>query len=127
MRELPYRRLQVWRRSQDLAERILILSEQPPISRQRYFRWQMCNAAMSVPANIAEGNGRSTPLDYASFLDRAYGSLGELDTWLDMAERRGWVNLEKAALLRDEIVQIAAMLNALRNKIRDQRDLRSRR
>ena len=67
---------------------VVDVAEAGPLSKRFYFRDQMCDAAMSVPANIAEGNGRSTPLDYASFLDRSRGSLFELDAWLQGAREK---------------------------------------
>jgi len=109
-----------------LAEIVLDLAEQPAFERRRYFQSQMCDAAMSVPANIAEGNGRSTPLDYASFVDRSRASLFELDSWLFMASRKGWISPTKHAELEDEIGQISAMLLRLASRLRQQSALPSR-
>ncbi len=123
---LPYRRLLVWQRSQALAERVLDLAEAGELRRQWYFKNQMCDAAMSVPANIAEGNGRSTPLDYASFLDRARGSLFELDSWLYMAANRGWIASDAHAALEAEIEALSAMILSMATKLRSQPSLASR-
>lgn len=123
---LPYRKLQVWERSQALAERVLDLAEAGQLRRQWYFRNQMYAAAMSVPANIAEGNGRSTPLDYASFLDRARGSLFELDTWLYTAANRGWIAPDVSIGLAGEIEELSAMILAMTTKLRSQPSLSSR-
>ncbi len=73
---------------------------------------------MSVPANIAEGNGRSTPLDYASFLDRAHGSRCELDTWLLAAQHKRWISEETYERWASEIVELSPMLHALARRIR---------
>ena len=86
----------------------------------------MCDAAGSVAANIAEGNGRSTPLDYAAFVDRARGSLFELDTWLLLACRRGWVDAETQSEIEREIEQISLMLLSLANRLRKNASLSSR-
>lgn len=126
MSTLPYRRLVVWQRSQRLADQVLNLAETKPFLRNWYFRNQMCDAAMSVPANIAEGNGRSTPLDYASFLDRSRGSLFELDTWLVTAAGRGWIPPDLQASFEDEIQQLSAMLLTMATTLRKQRSLASR-
>ncbi|MGE0601785.1 MAG: four helix bundle protein [Dehalococcoidia bacterium] len=126
MTKLPYRELQVWQRSQRLADSVLTLGESKPFANRFYFRDQMCDAAMSVPANIAEGNGRSTPRDYASFLDRSRGSLFELDTWLFTAAGRGWVSPELHHSLEDEIQQISAMLLRMTTTLRSRNSLPSR-
>lgn len=81
---------------------------------------------MSVPANIAEGNGRSTPLDYASFLDRSRGSLFELDTWLYTAANRGWIARDVHTELVAEVEALSAMILAMATKLRSQPSLVSR-
>jgi len=86
----------------------------------------MCEAAMSVPANIAEGNGRSTPLDYASFIDRARGSLFELDTWLYSAGQRRFISPESASSFEPRIQELSAMLRSLAQQLRNKSSLPSR-
>lgn len=126
MGHLPYRKLIVWQRAVALADRILEISEGPGFERRWSFQRQMCDAAGSVPANIAEGNGRSTPLDYAAFVDRARGSLFELDTWVLLAHRRGWVDSAVQSELEREIETISLMLLSLANRLRQSPGLQSR-
>lgn len=127
MEQLPYRELIVWQRARALAKLVLDLAEQQAAFRRCfYYRDQMCRAAMSVPANIAEGNGRSTPLDYAAFIDRARGSLYELDTWLLMAAEQDWIPAERRPRMESEIKAISAMLKALADSLRRKSTLESR-
>ena len=126
MSKLPYRRLIVWQRSQLLADQVLTLGETAAFRRNWYFRAQMCDSAMSVPANIAEGNGRSTPKDYASFLDRSRGSLFELDAWLFTAAGRGWMPEDQQAAMEDEIEQLSAMILRMATTLRAKDTLPSR-
>jgi four helix bundle protein len=72
----------VWKRSHALAVALSRIADDAGAARHFWFRDQLLRAAWSVPLNIAEGNGRSTPLDYAAFLDRARGSLFEVDALL---------------------------------------------
>ncbi len=72
---------------------------------------QMRRAAISVPSNIAEGAARRSTQEYLRFLSIARGSLSELDTQLQIAERLGYVsNTPDTAKLLDRVF---AKLNAL--------------
>jgi four helix bundle protein len=74
---------------------------------------QMRRAAVSVPANIAEGVGRASNKDRLHFLAIARGSLNELDTYGVLAKELGFIrdtsNLESA------IDAVSGLLNGLIN------------
>ena len=118
MDKLPYRRLAVWQKANELAIDILSLVERPAIARQWFFRNQVASCAMSIAVNIAEGQGRGTDLDFASFVDRARGSLFELDNWLLVAARRGYITAAEEAAYSPRILEINAMLFKLRTTLR---------
>jgi four helix bundle protein len=122
---LPYRQLEVWRRSQDLA--LELMAESKRGDWDRFLRDQVCRSAFSVPANIAEGNGRSTPNDYAAFVDRARGSLYELDSWLGACQRLGLLSLEHYGTASREVEELSAMLLVLVRRLRSKPSLESRR
>jgi len=64
---------------------------------------QVRRAAVSIPANLAEGVGRDTPAEAARFAHVALGSLYELDTELCIAAELGYLNQEAASTLRDRL------------------------
>ncbi len=72
---------------------------------------------MSVPANIAEGQARSTAKDFANFLSIAKGSLMETETLLTVAVRRGYVTETAASVAFAQITEISKMLTSLRSRI----------
>lgn len=79
---------------------------------------QLVRATRSVPTNIAEGHGRFTPGDFARFLTIAHGSLSELDTHLEIARRRGYLEQTEWATLNEAIQELARMIRAFRAALR---------
>ena len=73
---------------------------------------------MSIPANIAEGSGRRTSRDNASFVDIARGSLFELDTWLYTVTLKGYASHEEYDRWSAAVSEINAMLFALARSLR---------
>ena len=82
-----YQKFIAWQRSIDLVEAIYLLSVHLPDDERFGLTSQMRRAAVSVPANIAEGYGRSHRAEFRQFLSVARGSLHELQTHLIVAGR----------------------------------------
>ena len=90
-----YRDLRVWREAMDLAEACYRLTSTFPRDELYGITGQIRRAAVSIPANIAEGYGRDSRGSYGQFLRVAQGSLKELETHLILAQRLG-IALESA-------------------------------
>ncbi len=89
-----YRELEVWQRSMDLVVAVYTLSGTLPASEKFGLANQMQRCAVSVPANIAEGYGRTHRGDYLRYLSIAKGSLAELETYFTILERLGFAQAE---------------------------------
>lgn len=63
-----------------LADAVYALSRQLPKEEQYRLTSQLIRAAISVPANLAEGYMRGTRKDYAHFVSIARGSCAEVET-----------------------------------------------
>ena len=127
MEQLPYRRYEVWHKANSLALDVLALTEREPLRRRFWMKNQICDAAMSIPVNIAEGAGRGTNLDFAGFLDRARGSLFELDVWLNALLKREEIPPPEYESYLRRILEVNAMLLALRRRLRDDGSSENRR
>jgi len=68
---------------------------------------QTRRAAVSVPANLAEGLGRGTPKEIARFAQIALGSLYELDTLLYLSAELGYSPKDKVVKLREGLTALA--------------------
>ena len=85
MEEYRFRKLIVWQRGMALAKEVHRLAGLMRGRDRAALADQMRRAAISIPANIAEGNGRSSRADYVRFLWIAAGSLAELESHLELA------------------------------------------
>jgi four helix bundle protein len=79
---------------------------------------QMRRAAVSVPSNIAEGQGRDSDKSFAQFLKQAQGSLYELETQVELARNLGMIPEQGAKGLLTEAAEIGRMLHGLRSTLR---------
>jgi four helix bundle protein len=82
-----FKDLEVWKRGIDLVEDIYNITATFPTNEQFGLVSQMRRAAVSIPSNIAEGQGRRNAKEFDQFLYIAKGSLAEIETQLIICER----------------------------------------
>lgn len=80
---------------------------------------QMRRAAVSIPSNMAEGNGRGHSKEYLHFSYNARGSLMELRAQLDISKRLGYMSEVQHKELSDELDRVRKMLQKLIFSIKD--------
>jgi four helix bundle protein len=73
---------------------------------------------VSIPSNIAEGQGRQTTSDFLHFLTIAYGSLNELETQTIIAARLQYLPERDKDRVLDTITEVARLLNGLKRSLR---------
>ena len=104
--EYSHKKLIVWQKGMQLANRIYDLTENYPSKEIYGLANQMTRAAVSIPSNIAEGRTRGSDKEFIRFLLIARGSCAELDTQLLLSEAREYITREQAiqvCLLCDEV------------------------
>jgi four helix bundle protein len=87
-----FRDLLVWQRSMELTVAIYHLTQAFPREEVYGLTNQLRRSAVSIPSNIAEGQGRSNTREFQQFLGIARGSNCELQTQLEIARRIGLGN-----------------------------------
>ncbi len=101
----------------DLVEDVYNLSKEFPEEERFGLTSQIRRSAVSVPANIAEGYGRTHRGDYLRHLSIANGSLMELETHLIIAGRLEYINTEQAkkswGLIRETNKMLTALIKSL--------------
>ena len=111
-----FKNLIVWQKAMELVKMVYQLMRVFPADERFRLCDQLSRAVISVPSNIAEGNGRETKGEYARFLGIARGSLYETETQLEIAKQLGYIDdLSDVYKLTSEI---ARMLISIISKLR---------
>ena len=111
-----FRDLVVWQRAIDLVAEVYVATREFPKHEIYGLTSQVRRAAVSIPSNIAEGQGRLTRGEFRQFLGHAKGSLAELETQLVIAHRLGY--LEDMAPLQERLNEVGRLLNGLLNSMK---------
>lgn len=102
----------------ELAQETYVATRGLPASERFTLGAQMRRAAVSIAANIAEGQGRGSDRDFARFVSIALGSAYELTSELLLAGRLGLLPPEASQRLLDRATQVSKMLGSLRKVLR---------
>jgi four helix bundle protein len=104
--------LDVWKEGCELAVLIYKLVQEGKISKDYGLKDQMTRAAVSIPANVAEGKERETIAELNRFLYIVKGSAGELRTHLYIAFRVGYLSEDVYANLREQAKGLSRKLGS---------------
>jgi four helix bundle protein len=113
-----YQDLDVWKKSLHLVKTTYSLIANFPASERYGLTSQIQRAAISIPANIAEGRGRSSRKEFLYFLKVACGSLAELETHLFIAIELGYLTPSECSGFFTQTAEIGRMLNGLINALK---------
>ena len=112
---IDHKDLRVWQDAMLLVKEVYRLTSRLPANERMILIPQLCRAAISVPANIAEGHGSSHRAVYLNHLSIARGSLLELDTYLILLPELGLVD---QATIKPGIERQGSVLRQLHALIR---------
>ena len=97
-----FRKLIAWQKSHALAVCLHRIAAHCDFSTAPGLRAQLLRAVDSIPANVAEGAGKPSELDFARFLEIALGSAREVDNHVMLAAALGCIDdLSSASILAD--------------------------
>lgn len=97
----------------DLAELVYAVTDGFPRAEVFGLSAQMRRCSVSVPSNLAEGHARGRRADYLRFVLIARGSLAELETQLELAERLGYVGTSSSERTQPIVNELSRLLNGL--------------
>jgi four helix bundle protein len=122
LKEIPmkvknYQELIVWQKAMDLVEEVYTVSRNFPREEIYGLTSQLRRAAISIPSNVAEGQGRRTIPDFLRHLSIAYGSLRELETQILIATRLGYLAQGKCYDVMNMAAEVGRLLNGLMSSL----------
>jgi four helix bundle protein len=104
-----------------LAREVYVITQSFPKPEQFGLTSQMRRAAVSVPSNIAEGQGQLTDRAFILYLTRARGSLYEIETQLELAESLGFMTKANLEPILAACQEVGRMLHGLINSMREEK------
>lgn len=115
---MHYRETTLWQKAMSATKEIYRLAPRLPREETYGMRSQLTRAAVSIPANVAEGWTRETNRDKANFLAIAQGSLAETETLLTLCEDLGWFPLNETTFVRQLLDEVSRILTTMRRNRR---------
>lgn len=113
MKVRNYQDLVAWQRAMDLVEDVYRASKDFPREEIYALTSQIRRAAVSIPSNIAEGQGRRSTPDFLRHLSIAYGSLREVETQILISRRLKYIAQAKLDEVMSRAGEVGRLLNGL--------------
>ena len=109
-----FRDLRVWQKAHEFVLEVYRYSDSFPEREKFGLAHQLRRAAVSIPANIAEGFGKRSQAEKARFLNIAEGSVEECRYYLILAHDLGYGDTGRLTALLEEV---SKLLNAYASAI----------
>jgi four helix bundle protein len=120
-----YNELVACQKAMDLVQMIYKATSQFPNDELYGLTSQIRRAAISVPSNIAEGQGRKSTREFQHHLSIAYGSLMEVETQVLIAERLNYLTQAQTQRLIDYTSEVGRVINGLLNSLSNRQAIHS--
>ena len=112
-----YKDLIAWQKAMDLVQTVYETVRAFPKEEVYGLTSQLKRAVVSVPSNIAEGQGRKSTREFLHHLSIAYASLMEVETQILIAARLGYLKTGEAERIADQSAEVARVINGLSNAL----------
>jgi len=112
-----FKDLIVWQKAMELVAEVYRLVKELPKEELFALSDQIRRAAISIPSNIAEGQGRNSTKEFIHFLAIAKGSKAELETQLLLCVKINYMNNAEIETAINLIQEVGKMLNALQKSL----------
>jgi four helix bundle protein len=113
-----FKNIKAWQYADDLAALVYSQTKSFPKEELYGITSQLRRAAISVPANIAEGANRKSQTEYLHFLHIATGSMAEIEYLLHFSKRIGYLRNNEYEKLEELRKRAARTLHGLANSVK---------
>jgi len=113
-----FEKLDVWKKAVEYADIVYSVTRRFPAEERFGLTTQLRRSAVSVSSNIAEGTSRASDMDFARFIEIAYGSLLESVSEMEFAKRQGFLSDEVSNKAYKRAQTLARMLSGLRRTLK---------
>ena len=113
MTRQPHENLLAWQKAMDLVVAVYDVTKRFPADERFALTDQIRRAVVSIPSNIAEGNGRESDRASLQFCLIAHGSLREVETQIQIAHRLGYIDDSRLVDLRQRCGDAGGPLRGL--------------
>jgi four helix bundle protein len=108
-----YRDLIAWQKAMDFVADVYRVTKTFPREELYGLTNQLRRCSVSIPSNIAEGQGRRTDPEFAHRLSIAHGSVREAETQLLISERLGYLRPDDLQRLLSDAGEIGRLITGL--------------
>ncbi len=113
-----YRQLIAWQKAMELVKQIYELTKEFPKEEIYGLTSQIRRAAVSVPSNIAEGQGRDSTKEFLHHLSIAYGLLMETETQILIAESLNYLRAKESNIILEKTAEAGRLINGLSRSLK---------
>jgi len=113
-----YRDLIAWQKAFDLTIALYKGTDYFPVEEKYRFTSQIRKSGISIPSNIAEGEGRKSRAEFRHFLSTADGSLREVETQILIADKLRYLKNSKANILLGMMAEVGRLITGLSRSLR---------
>jgi four helix bundle protein len=117
-RAFTYRDLFVWKQGMTLVEVCYRTTAAFPADERFGLSSQIRRAAISIPVNVAEGRCRHTTKAFINHVSIALGSIGELETCLELSSRLGFVSTSETEQVLKSVESVGRLLSGLHRSLK---------
>ncbi len=108
--QVGYKKLFVWQKADQFAFEIYSLSKSFPRNEIFGITSQLRRAALSIPTNLAEGQGRQGKKEFRHFVNIALGSVTEVEYLLDFSYRLNYFDKQTCVRLQGFRREVSSLL-----------------